>query len=305
MREHRWGTFMGAALTTLCLSCGDEDKPTRSSKKDDDEVTTPMTPEERARSRAEDADRLCRKIEKAGLKDRIEPHKFEIDTDYGEDDTADQKLCEKLMVVLQRDAPATFWELSACAGESERASACASKIRLGDAYKKAIEVLKEETKKDKIAKLAALAELPTSTVTFKLSSYGYGDGDRTVTMSLPSNLAQPGADKALPAYLKWEGTPKNGPSVSVRQRYSTPTLEEEVRQHSSDKISKQEKVGDGFVVTLETSYSIEAIVVQKISGGEYGAPAMECEARMSGERAIAAKDKLFPWLEKLCAMTVK
>ena len=52
-------------------------------------------------------------------------------------------------------------------------------------------------------------------------------------------------------------------------------------------------------------HSLEVAVVVKLPPTDYSQPAMECEARFSDSKAIAAKDKIVPWLEKLCAMKIK
>ena len=54
-----------------------------------------------------------------------------------------------------------------------------------------------------------------------------------------------------------------------------------------------------------SSGTLEVAVVVKLPPTDYSQPAMECEARFSDSKAIAAKDKIVPWLEKLCAMKIK
>ncbi len=304
MRDHRWGRIAaGVVLAAGCLACGDSEKPRKKSALDDDEPAAPMSSEERARSRQEDATKLCAKLQAAGAKEAMEPHAFEIDEEFYADGGAEEKnTCAKMLVVLQRDAPATYWKLAECARNEDKARSCASDVKYNDeGYKKSIETLKEETKRDKIEKLAQITLLKTTPVVFKVRSYG---DERTVTLDLPANLNE-GSD-SLPAFIQWKETSdaKKGPSLSVRDRYSMPTLEDALRSASSDKVIKQEKTDQGYVLATETSYSLEVSVVQKLPPSDYSQPAMECEARFADSRAIAAKDKIIPWLEKLCTMKI-
>lgn len=304
----RWGKIAGGvALGCALVGCGGKEDTKKKSSDDDDTTAAPMSSEERVRARLDDARRLCGKLKDAGLKEQIEPRSFEVDMDFSED-PAEQKNdnCEKMFVVLLRDAPATFWKVSSCLHDDHKARGCVSEIRHGDeTFKKALETLKVEVKQEKIAKFAEITQIKTAPFEAKLRSYG--DADRSVSVDLPSNLTD-GEDKTLPAFLRWKDSPgaKDGPTVTLMSRYSMPSMDEQVKQVSgSEKVVKQESRPDGFTVITESSYSMEVTIVKRISSSDYGQQAVECQARLSGDKAIAAKEKLLPWLEKLCTMTVK
>lgn len=304
MFVHRWGRIAaGLALVSGCLACGDGEKPRKKAVLDDDEPSVPMTPEERARSRQEDATKLCAKLQASGAREAIEPHSFELDFDYEDRDDGKEN-CAKLLVVLLRDLPATYWKIAECARKDDRARSCASEIKYSDEnYKKGLELLKEDIKKEKIEKVARITELKTTPVTLK--ARGYSDVERSVTLDLPANLNDGSA--TLPAFIQWKESDdaKKGPSLTVRERYSMPSMDDALRSASaSDKIVKQEKTDQGYVIAIESSYSLEVSVVQKLPPNDYSQPAMECEARFSDTKAIAAKDKILPWLEKLCSMKI-
>lgn len=308
----RWGRVaagaaLGVALGAAAVGCGEKEKAKKKSSDDDDATAAPMSSEERARSRLDDARRLCGKLKEAGLKDQIEPRSYELDMDLSEDPAeAKSDTCEKLFVVLLRDAPATFWKISSCLHDDAKARSCTNEIRRGDeTFTKALETLKTEVKQEKIAKFAELAQIKTAP--FVLQLHSYGDADRAISLDLPSNLTD-GEDKTVPAFLRWKDSPgaKGGPTLTVMSRYSMPSIDEQVKQVSgSEKVVKQESRADGFTVITESSYSLEVTIVKKIGASDYGQQALECQTRISGDKAIAAKDKILPWLEKLCTMTVK
>lgn len=296
----------GLAALGAAVGCGEKEAPKKKAS-DDDAPAAPMSSEERARSRQEDATKLCGKLQTAGLKEIATPSMFEFDMDAVGDgpDATKADPCEKFLVVLERDAPATFWKIASCLHDEAKSRGCVGELRQDDAFKKATDTLKEELKQERIAKFAAITELPTTP--FALVLRNYGDADRTITLNLPSNLTQD-ADKSIPAFLRWNDTvtAKDGPSVTVMGRYTPPSLESAIAGISgSEKVVKQEKTNDGFVLVTESSYSLEVSVVRRLPPSDYGEQAIECKASLHGDKAIAAKDKILPWLEKLCTMQMK
>ncbi|MFO0615469.1 MAG: hypothetical protein U0414_22945 [Polyangiaceae bacterium] len=306
MRVRRWGAVIGCGALVLWAGagCGDKAKTKSSVSLDDDSTAAPVSSEERAKSRAEDATKLCAKLDKAGLKDAMSVHSYELDIESMGDEPEPVDTCVKTMVVLLRDASPTFWQLTSCLRDKDSPRDCAMSLKLRDpAFKKAIETLKEEAKREQLEKVASITQLSTSPHTFKFGSYGAAD--HSVTLDLPENLES--TDKELSVFLNWKKTPnaKEGPSLSVMQRYSMPSMEEEVKD-ATGKVTKQEKTTDGFVLVVESEYSLEVKVVKKSISTEYGGDqAIECNARFIDRRALAAKDRIAPWLEKLCTMRIQ
>jgi hypothetical protein len=168
---------------------------------------------------------------------------------------------------------------------------------------------KEERRKQARAdSIGAWADMKTKTFTGKLKGYDGSVTDYTIDLGEAFDLPAGRATDSLVMYDFKSPDPDIfvGPHVSIRRGYGAPDLDSDVASEEQlhRKVTKKEKLDDGHVIVSESDdgSSIEVKVSKK--AGAYGS--VHCDASLYSEDLVGAKDKLVPWLVKMCSsLTLK
>lgn len=261
---------------------------------------------------------MCKKLE------ALEEKSPKKDKDKDADDKKDPKEkhadCVKNFDHVKEVSPEGYKKIATCVdmSDADAAGGCLFGVMLGDEklkaesekdMKKAMDDAEkkskqdEEDKKKKSAdKIAGWPGLATKNVDGKLKSYS-GDNQYTnFTIQLPEKFeADPKASTETMIHYEMKGESDDpffiGPSITIMQGLGAPDLDAELKvvEATKQNVVKKDKTDKGYVIETDGDLGVEVKV--SVKNGENS---IECSAHLYGDEQKAAKDKLMPWLEKLC-----
>jgi len=172
-----------------------------------------------------------------------------------------------------------------------------SKVK--DAFESWSKKKEEERKKKELDKIKAWPDQKMKSVDGKLKG---STSEVSFTIQLPESFkpAKDGGSDLIARYEMKDDSEEFfvGPSVSVSMGFGPPDLDQEVKSATDimkAKITKQDKTDKGY--TLETESELGVNVKVAVKNGD---SSIDCEAHLYSDEQKEAKDKLVPWLEKIC-----
>lgn len=217
----------------------------------------------------------------------------------------DREKCKKDLLEMKEASPNAYSCVGVCADQStnEAASGCMLLCVMGDEKLKAREEEKEKkAEAERAEKLVKVVDLPMKSVDGVIKSY---EGKEIkYSLSLADGFAEDktiAADSMKTYELKVEELIA-GPTVTIMPSFQ-PDLDNDVKMAAElkEKVVKKEKTERGHILSTEGEGMLKAeVVVQS------GKSALSCKATFFGDKAVEKKEKILPWLEKLCgSLTIK
>jgi len=260
----------------------------------------------------QNSESMCKKLEALDAKN---PKKDKDKDEKKKDPKEEHADCVKNFDHIKEVSPEAYKKIGNCVDMSdpETAGACLLVVVLGDDKlkedsEKQSKKDEEDRKKKSAEKIAGWADIKGKATEISFKSLMEEGKTINLTADVPEGFekdAGMSSDNSA-AYMMKEDKDSLmfvTPQVTFRSSFGEPNLDEEVKslEMLKQKPVKQEKTDKGYTLTSEGEMGLKAQVAVK-----NGENAVLCEASIYGDDAKPAKDKLLPWLEKICkSMTVK